>query len=547
MKKLTYKFSSKLIAVFLYTFMTIAACISGIMVCGAFACGFYSINIPRGTTYMEAYEMLDGYGFFRPYDELEISYYGSFFRMRYISIVLLAVSIICIILLFIFLMAASGKKEGEEKPQLNFFDKIPFDVFFVVCALAVYLIICAFAETLMYSYIDFDVLIAFFALGTLVVTSIMLIILGLSSTFAARVKAGKWWRNTVISMVLRFIFRCIRGVYRRLRAFFHTIPIVWKTAVVTVAVFLFLFIVSYDGLYRDANAPLFLLAACIIFVNAVLASYQLKKLKEAGERLAAGDLETKTDTTKMFWDFKKHGENLNSIGDGMARAVEHRMRSERLKTELITNVSHDIKTPLTSIVNYVDLLSKAETEEEKQEYIEVLARQAERLRKLTEDLIEASKASTGSIAVNIVPTNTTELINQALGEYTDKLLSSELIPIYTAPEKPVTVMADGKLLWRVMDNLLSNAVKYAQPGTRLYVDVTENGIISFKNISRDRLNVSADELMERFVRGDASRSTSGSGLGLNIAKSLMELMGGELKVTIDGDLFKAELWLRAAG
>ena len=215
-----------------------------------------------------------------------------------------------------------------------------------------------------------------------------------------------------------------------------------------------------------------------------------------------------------------------------------------MKTELITNVSHDIKTPLTSIVNYVDLLQKPHTPAEGEQYLEVLARQSQRLKKLTEDLVEMSKASSGSIPVNLAPVNVVELVNQALAEYEEKLQRANLPVVLTAPQPEILVSADGRLFWRVMDNLLGNCVKYAQPGTRVYVDVVKyekKVMISVKNISQAELNLPAEELMERFVRGDSARNTEGSGLGLNIAKTLMSLQKGKLNLVIDGDLFKAVL------
>ena len=215
-----------------------------------------------------------------------------------------------------------------------------------------------------------------------------------------------------------------------------------------------------------------------------------------------------------------------------------------MRTELITNVSHDIKTPLTSIINYVDLLQKPHSPEDAQTYLEVLSRQSNRMKRLIDDLIELSKASTGNITVNLTTMDAVETVNQALGEFTDKLEAAHLMPVFRAPKEPLYIHADGRLAWRAMSNLLSNAAKYAQPDTRLYVDmVAVDGkvCISFKNISRDSLNISADELMERFVRGEASRSQEGSGLGLNIAKSMMELQHGALELLVDGDLFKATL------
>ena len=225
-------------------------------------------------------------------------------------------------------------------------------------------------------------------------------------------------------------------------------------------------------------------------------------------------------------------------------AAQKQLKSERMKTELITNVSHDIKTPLTSIINYVDLLQKPHTPEEEKTYLEVLNRQSQRLKKLIEDLMEMSKASTGNLTADITKLDAVESVNQALGEFADKLEKAQLTPVFRHPEESVAMMADGRLAWRVLSNLLSNTVKYALPGTRVYIDVMAlegKVIISLKNISRDELNVDADELMERFVRGDDSRNTEGSGLGLNIAKTLMELQKGQLQLLVDGDLFKVTL------
>ena len=250
-------------------------------------------------------------------------------------------------------------------------------------------------------------------------------------------------------------------------------------------------------------------------------------------------------------ELKRHAANLNSVQQGIQQAVEEKMKSERLKTQLITNVSHDIKTPLTSIVNYVDLLKKEEMPSDSaREYLEVLDRQSQRLRKLTEDLVEASKASTGNIPVSLAPTDLNVLLSQVCGEYQQRLEKQVLEPVLSLCEPGAAAMADGRLLWRVLDNLMSNICKYAMPGTRVYLstEAGEDGVrMVVKNISRYPLNISADELTERFVRGDSSRSTEGSGLGLSIATSLMSLQGGDFRLTIDGDLFKVTLTLPAAG
>ena len=260
--------------------------------------------------------------------------------------------------------------------------------------------------------------------------------------------------------------------------------------------------------------------------------------------MGKGDLDTKVDDKYLTGAFKSFAGDLNDLAGVAVVAAQKQLKSERMKTELITNVSHDIKTPLTSIINYVDLLQKPHTPEEEKTYLEVLNRQSQRLKKLIEDLMEMSKASTGNLTADITKLDAVESVNQALGEFADKLEKAQLTPVFRHPEESVAMMADGRLAWRVLSNLLSNTVKYALPGTRVYIDVMAlegKVIISLKNISRDELNVDADELMERFVRGDDSRNTEGSGLGLNIAKTLMELQKGQLQLLVDGDLFKVTL------
>ena len=247
----------------------------------------------------------------------------------------------------------------------------------------------------------------------------------------------------------------------------------------------------------------------------------------------------------MFGGMKEHGENLNRISEGVVKAVNERMKSEHLKTELITNVSHDIKTPLTSIINYSDLIEKEETENEKiKEYAEVLHRQSSRLKKLIEDLVDASKASTGNVEMNLEICDVGVLLEQACGEFSQRMFDKNMDLVSKQPQEPVRIMADPKLLWRVFDNLMTNICKYAMAGTRVYLSVEEQkgqAVISFKNISEYPLDITAEELMERFVRGDRSRHTEGNGLGLSIAKSLTELQNGSLELVVDGDLFKVLL------
>ncbi len=283
----------------------------------------------------------------------------------------------------------------------------------------------------------------------------------------------------------------------------------------------------------------------MLLLLAAALALSFRRIESGGKALAGGDLSYQIETGRMLPPFRQHAAHLNEIGEGMQKAVAQQMKSERMKTELITNVSHDIKTPLTSIVNYVGLMKTLDLKDETaQEYLEVLDRQSNRLRKLTEDLVEASKASTGNLTTTLERTDLHLLLQQAAGEYEDRLRELQLEPVLRLAEGEAPILADGKLLWRVFDNLMSNICKYSLPGTRVYLSTElHDGHVtaSFKNISRYALDISTDELMERFVRGDASRSTEGSGLGLSIAQSLTKLQGGSFQLSIDGDLFRADV------
>ena len=380
---------------------------------------------------------------------------------------------------------------------------------------------------------------------------------------AAQVKAGNfyWWRRSIVGMALRLCWKAakwlIQGLrqvfsraYRALRSMARMIPTVWQwllTAFLMVFIPVILLILATTSWGSAREFFVILLLGSLVCDIALVwyGGWCFGTILKAAKRMAAGDLDAKIDTKQLYGSFRGCAEHLNTTSDAAMLAAREKIKSERMKTELITNVSHDIKTPLTSLINYVDLLQKPHTQEEGQQYLEVLARQSARLKKLIEDLMEMSKASTGNVTTQITQVNAAEAVHQALGEFADKLLAARLTSVVRLPEEPVSMQADGRLAWRVMGNLLSNAVKYAMPGTRLYVDVEkqENRVlISFKNISAEPLNISAEELMERFVRGDASRNTEGSGLGLNIAASLMEVQGGRMEVLVDGDLFKVTLF-----
>ena len=453
------------------------------------------------------------------------------YNCRYQLIVIAAVSFILCLVLFIFLLCAAGHRAGSEGIVPSFVDKIPFDLFTLLMIVAISCLWAILAE------MSYDSILLIMLACLVILVAALLILLYIMS-FAVRVKLGGVIKGCIIYKVLAWVWRLIRSVCHTIAELVRGMPLVPKSCV-AVAVILLLELISVNSgvVWLITNA---LLAAALIYM-AICA----KKLLTAGQKLAAGDESCVVDTAKLYGPFREHGENLNTIRDGVSLAVEARMRSEHFRTELITNVSHDIKTPLTSIINYVDLLGKEKPENEKmREYIDVLQRQSARLKKLIDDLLEASKASTGNLAVNAEPCDVGVLLDQTLGEYGEKLSAAGLEPVLTKPEKPVIIMADGRHMWRIFDNLLNNICKYSQRGTRVYLEVCERdgkAVVTFRNISSRQLNISSDELMERFVRGDSSRNTEGSGLGLNIAQSLAQLQKGTMELTVDGDLFKVTL------
>lgn len=353
------------------------------------------------------------------------------------------------------------------------------------------------------------------------------------------------WKHNKITAFFAALGRGIRAAIRQLAELFRHMNVVWKLCCAAILVILLLEWLAAGASYDGGMFLCLMMLDILVFLAVGFFALQLDRLKKGGERLANGDLDYKIPIDHMYWDLQQHAKNLNAISDGMAIAVQKQLKSERMKYELLTNVSHDIKTPLTSIINYVDLLHNEPIESKQaQEYIEVLERQSAKLKKLITDLIDVSKATTGNITVHAERTHAGELLRQCVGEYSERMNGQNLETILTVPEDEPSIYADGRLLWRIFDNLLGNIVKYAMPGTRVYIDLESADnrvVISLRNISRERINISSDELMERFVRGDASRATEGSGLGLSIARSLTELMHGRFGLMVDGDLFKIVL------
>lgn len=430
---------------------------------------------------------------------------------------------------FCFSLAAAGHWQGHEGIHLTWLDKIPADVWLLV-------LLCTFFIGWEAFYYEWGRVFFCAALVPLVLLFLC--------AFAAQCKAGTVLRSALIGRIARFLWRIVRAIFRALLHTLARLPLVWKTALVGLVIAGAEFLLYINDFYR-VRYGVFLMMKIIELLAVLYIAVSLRALQKGGEKLARGDFSSPIDTKYLIGDFKRYGQELNDVQGGLEQAVQEQMKAEHLKTELITNVSHDIKTPLTSIVNYVDLLKKEDIPSPNaQEYIAVLDRQSHRLKKLTEDLVEASKASSGALNVELQPTDVNVLLSQIEGEYQERLAACHLTLVTQPPAPGTMIQADSRLLSRVMDNLVSNVCKYAMENTRVYVTAAVRdgqAVISFKNVSRDELNISPDELMERFVRGDASRHSEGSGLGLSIARSLVQLQGGTFALSIDADLFRADI------
>lgn len=465
-------------------------------------------------------------------------FFSIAYDYRYVPPIVLGVSFVLLLVSVGCLLWAAGWRRGEEDPSLGIFDKIPFDVFTCLLGSGCVISLVLLNDVNRFSFSNY-LTIGLFISAILV---FWLLLLWWIVSIAVRIRTKTILSNNLIVILWKKLYKTVKEGIGQVQM----LPILWQAPLIGFGFFLLQLLGT--ALLSDGNALglgliILLYTAAIAAACAVVFSIHL--LEKGAEKISGGDLNYKIPVEKLFGTFKKHGQHLNSIGDGMNRAVSERMKSERFKTELIANVSHDIRTPLTSIINYTDLLEKLDLKNEKaKEYIEVLTRQSARLRKLTEDVLEASKATTGNMKVQKETMDLRVLLEQIQGEYAEKLDTKSLQMVCTVPETPLYISADGRLLWRVMDNLFGNICKYAMPHTRVYLDAfAENGTVelTIRNISAVQLHISADALMERFVQGDRSRNTEGSGLGLSIAQSLTNLQGGSMELKIDGDLFKVRL------
>ncbi|CAH2761287.1 HAMP domain-containing histidine kinase [Erysipelothrix amsterdamensis] len=430
----------------------------------------------------------------------------------------------------------AGIRNEDGTVDQNSFDRIPLEPFALLYLFIFGFSISLLGESLKIFYRDVP---NAFLMGI----SITLILLGLSfifyNSFIKRIKAKQLFVN---SWVYRWGYLPIKRLYN---ASFHNRDLLIKVSVVVGASLLF-DVITMTSIFNHNNGTMFffwLIKTGVVLYFIFKFTLDAKGIRDATQAMVSGNLDKPLDTSKLQGVLKEHAHDLNQLSDGMHRAVEKQMKSERMKTDLITNVSHDIKTPLTSIINYIGLLEQKSFEDiEVQEYLKVLSRQSSRLKKLIEDLVEASKASSGSIHLNQEDTDLNVLLDQVIGEYRDRFDQKHLELVVS--QDVVHAHLDGNVLFRVLDNLFGNICKYSLKQSRVYVNlklIENKAVLEIKNISDVSLNISSDELMERFVRGDASRNTEGSGLGLSIAKALTEVMGGEFKLDIDGDLFKVKL------
>ena len=532
---LTHKFWARAVAFCLFcaTAAVLACCIAGVVYCYSKEWYKTGLNVTFTTEGDEWDYAIDGTNAIMT-DKTGFKEFA--YKNRNSMMVYGFIAGITALACFVFLICSAAHRSGTEDCVLLRQDKMPYDLYLPSAILLGTGLCAMLVECVAYELNTVKAVAA-----ALIMACLAGVFMALCMTTAARIKTGTLFKNTLI-------YRLCTGVGMGASSMLSSISGAWRFSLAFAGYLLINALLSYRFFTRGGFLKFLILlaingGALYLLLNMIR---QMRTLSAAGQAMANGDLGYCVDTSDMKREFREHGENLNSIGRGMAIAVNERMKSERFKTELITNVSHDLKTPLTSIVTYIDLLQKEDIQDEKaKEYIDTIARQSKKLKKLTEDLIDASKASSGALNVNMERVNISELLRQSSAEYGERMEAVNITPVVNMPEEDIYVRADGRLLWRVVENLLQNICKHGMPGTRAYLEArTENGraVVSFKNISQQQLNIPVEELLERFVQGDESRSRGGSGLGLSIAESLTELMKGKLKLSLDGDLFKVEMW-----
>ena len=465
--------------------------------------------------------------------------FSAFEKNPNLAEVLIPVSIVIFVIIISYLIWAIGHSKQSEGITLNSIDKIPYEILITIFGIILLSICVIIAQViLMYANISTNLLLSTLFLAY-VGSYICLAIVTVSTI--KRIKARKFWHSFLIYKIYKKIKTAIKN---------QTSKVLDKSdsqKKIIIGYIAFIFVSSILGLTFFTGISFLLLLALWIWVLYKLLEYnkKLNQIKSALREIYNGNNNVHLNTDELKGTLKELATYVNDVSNGFSNAVQESLKSERLRTELITNVSHDIKTPLTSIINYVDLIKQENIEDEKvNEYIKVLDQKSQRLKKLIDDLVEASKASSGNVKLNIEEINLDELLKQVIGEFEDRFDEKKLTVDLNLPRENVKILADNRYMYRIIENLFSNISKYSMENTRVYIDLINTGYmikLEIKNVSKEKLNISADELMQRFVRGDKSRYTEGSGLGLSIAESLAGLQNIKFKIEIDGDLFKAIL------
>ena len=444
----------------------------------------------------------------------------------------------------VWLTVTAGRRPEDEEIHLNGFDRWYTEIA-AGTVIGIWLAGTIISGTLIansslgYSHVVVTVIVICLICGTYTMAWFLIGYLSL----VRRIKAGTLWKNSLIRKVLKWIGKCSGKLADFARAISRNTAEKIKVLLVGGA-FLFLQFLIIGCVFSGAGVFLLALMAVdvAVMIFAIRKADGLDLIMDGLKKISDGELQYKIKTDTLTGKQKVMAEYINNIGSGLDAAVENSLKKERMQTELITNVSHDLKTPLTSIINYVDLMKRENPTDPKiQEYLRILDEKSQRLKVLTEDVVEASKASTGNIKLEMNDIDFVEMVQQVIGEFEEKFQEKNLTMMVHFTDEPSIIYADGQRMWRVLENVFGNVVKYAMEGTRVYAEISNRNkkvTFSLKNISAQPLNISADELTERFIRGDVARNTEGSGLGLSIAKSLTELQGGEFKLYLDGDLFK---------
>ena len=459
--------------------------------------------------------------------------------MNGLAPIIVPVATLILLCMLIFLVISIGHTRGKEEIDLNDLDRIPYEIVFLISGIIASGVIAVLEYTAYNEYeLSLNMLIGNWTMAYL--ASYVIILLNVV-TLVKRIKAKTLISSTILGMICKWCYVRLKKVKEEVYDNSSmTVKLIFGVILYIIAIFALPSILDGLGIILLFGLTIWIFYEIIRRINGIKNIEKQLELIYDGKR---PENLKKENFTKDYYNMVSY---VNDISNGFENAVEQGIKSERLKAELITNVSHDIKTPLTSIINYVDLLKNENIESEKaKEYIEILDNKSQRLKKLIQDLVEASKASSGNIKLNLENLSLSELINQSIGEFEDKFEEKKLSIIKNIPEKDIIIKADSRYMYRIIENLFENITKYALENSRVYIDISyvkENKVkVEFKNISKEKLNITEEELMQRFVRGEKSRTTEGNGLGLSISQSLTEIQNGEFRIKIDGDLFKAEL------